>query len=478
MNYETRQCQNCQKDFLIEPEDFSFYEKIKVPPPTFCPECRMQRRLTWRNEHNLHFRVCDATGKKLITIYSPEKDLKIYDYKYWWSDAWNQNDSALEYDFSKPFFEQFKDLIKRAPRPNLLQTNVINGEYSNYMVDSRNLYMVFSGVRDENDLYCIGSVIDTKDSLDIHLSSKIENSYWLVECNQSSGTLFGWRSDGCLDSVFLIDCKNCSNCFCCVGLRNQSYCIFNKQYGKEEYKKMIAQYNLGSYSSLGKLKSEFFDFALKVPFKYANINKSTNCVGDNIFNAKNCKRSFYMRDNVENCKYSYRVFTYVKDGIDLTLLWDNMELSYESLSVTTGSRVFFSSLCWNAQDVWYSDNCFNSKNVFGCVGLKNAQYCILNKQYTKEQYEELLPKIVKQMNDMPYMDKKRRRYKYGEFFPIELSPFPYNESLAQQYFTLPKEKISEDGYSYSEPEKRNYNITLAADKIQDDIKDVDESILN
>jgi len=42
---ETKNCQNCKKDFTIEQDDFSFYEKIKVPPPTFCPECRYKRRI-------------------------------------------------------------------------------------------------------------------------------------------------------------------------------------------------------------------------------------------------------------------------------------------------------------------------------------------------------------------------------------------------------------------------------------------------
>ncbi len=27
-------CQNCHQEFIIEPEDFDFYEKIQVPAPT------------------------------------------------------------------------------------------------------------------------------------------------------------------------------------------------------------------------------------------------------------------------------------------------------------------------------------------------------------------------------------------------------------------------------------------------------------
>ena len=58
-------CQNCKKDFVIEPEDFNFYEKIKVPPPTFCPECRLIRRFARRNEKALYHRVCEKCEKKI-----------------------------------------------------------------------------------------------------------------------------------------------------------------------------------------------------------------------------------------------------------------------------------------------------------------------------------------------------------------------------------------------------------------------------
>ena len=60
---ENRICQNCKKDFTIEPEDFNFYEKIKVPPPTWCPECRMIRRMNYRNERSLYKQDCALCKK-------------------------------------------------------------------------------------------------------------------------------------------------------------------------------------------------------------------------------------------------------------------------------------------------------------------------------------------------------------------------------------------------------------------------------
>ena len=54
------------------------------------------------------------------------------------------------------------------------------------------------------------------------------------------------------------------------------------------------------------------------------------------------------------------------------------------------------------------------------------------------------------MSDMPYVDQKGIVYKYGEFFPSEISPFCYNETIAQEYFPLSKEKILDSGKKYRE----------------------------
>ena len=78
---------------------------------------------------------------------------------------------------------------------------------------------------------------------------------------------------------------------------------------------------------------------------------------------------------------------------------------------------------------------------------------------------------------MPYTDKKGRVYKYGEFFPPELSPFSYNETIAQEYFPLTKEEAEEKGYRWKDPEKRDYQITKKPSSLPDNINDVDDSII-
>src|SRR5437764_1072476 len=133
MNYksENRICQNCKKDFIIEPDDFGFYEKIKVPPPTFCPECRYIRRLLDRNEYNFYKRKCDATGKDIISIYRSDAPFQVYDQTYWKSDSFDALEYGRNFDFNKPFFEQYEELRRAVPHVALVNFNSPNSEYTN-----------------------------------------------------------------------------------------------------------------------------------------------------------------------------------------------------------------------------------------------------------------------------------------------------------------------------------------------------------
>ena len=77
---------------------------------------------------------------------------------------------------------------------------------------------------------------------------------------------------------------------------------------------------------------------------------------------------------------------------------------------------------------------------------------------------------------MPYVDAKGRIYKYGEFFPSELSPFAYNETV-QEFFPLTKEEAIKQGFRWRDPEARQYQASVAASSLPDNIKDAPDSIL-
>ena len=476
MGRETKICQNCSSSFEITKDDLQFYNRIKVPPPTFCPECRLIRRMNFRNERSLYKRKCDATGRGLISIYSPDKTFKVYDHAYWWSDEWDPMKYARKYNFTKPFFIEFRELFVNVPHISIFNNNPVNSDYCSHGLDLKNCYLTSSSVKSENVSYS-NRTSESRDSFDIYRGENIELCYEDVICNNSYELLFSQYSDACNNSIFLFGCKNCSHCLGCVNLRNKSYHIFNKPCTKEEYKKELEKLDFGSYTTLLAVKEKFKKFIQHHPRKYANVVHIRNVTGDNVRDAKN---AYYCFDgeNVENFKYGEWLGYKLRDSYDILAAGLNSELIYESIGIIESQECFFNLLCYYGRNVRYSVNCHNCNNIFGCIGLRNKQYCILNKQYTKQEYEKLVPKIVQQMNDIPYIDKKRRVYKYGEFFPPEISPFAYNETIAQEYFPLTKEQAIKQGYTWKDSGKRDYEITIKPQDLPDHIKEVDDSIIN
>src|SRR3989344_4563889 len=120
MTGETKVCQNCKKSFGVEPDDFAFYEKIKVPPPTWCPECRAQRRLAFRNERVFYKRTCDRCKREVVSMYSPNKPYTVWCYECWFSDDWDPLQYGRGYNPTRPFFEQFLELWEAVPKVALI----------------------------------------------------------------------------------------------------------------------------------------------------------------------------------------------------------------------------------------------------------------------------------------------------------------------------------------------------------------------
>ena len=181
---------------------------------------------------------------------------------------------------------------------------------------------------------------------------------------------------------------------------------------------------------------------------------------------------------MENCKNIFTCGLLLKDSQDTTTGGDTSELFYETASCLESQRVMFSHGTVNCRDVEYSNRIYNCSNCFGCTMLKNKKYCILNKQYTKEEYEQLIPKIKKHMDDFPYLDKKGRIYKYGEFLPSDHPLWVYNESWGNQFSPKIKEQALEEGYLWREPLKKDYKITISSEKLPDSINEVKDSILD
>ncbi len=399
----------------------------------------------------------------------------VVDNEYWWGDEWNTLDYGKEYDFSKPFFEQYSNLLKQVPLAALSTVNSINSEYTNFVDENKNCYLIFGSGWNENVRYG-NKLLSCKDSQDLFMCEKMELSYECIDCAESYRLFWSFKSKECTDSYFLYNCRNCTNCFGCSNLVSQSYCIWNKQYGREEYFKKIEELKTDNYKNTLSLQKRFFEeIYLKTVHRYANIVLSVNCTGDNITESRNCHDCFESFKNCENVKYEYGVLD-VKDSYDGNGIFDN-EVSYEVVDCNRDANNFFGITTYDSNDVRYMFNCHTNQHCFGCVGLRNKFYCILNKQYTKEEYEQLLPKIIEHMSEMPYIDKLGRKYKYGEFFPVEISPFAYNETLAYEYFPIKEHDALQKNYKWLSKEERGYKIEITPEDLPDQLNEFDESII-
>lgn len=468
---ETKTCQNCKSSFTIEPDDFNFYEKIKVTPPTWCPECRQRRRYAWRNERTLYHRTCDLCGKKIISMYSSNKPFKVYCTECWWSDKWDPKEYGRDFDFSKNFFDQWRELQLIVPRISLLNKNNVNSEYTHHSSNNKNCYFSFSIFEAEDILYSTNAFFSCKDCVDCyHIEDGNQFLYECVDAYKSYRCSNSFVIRDCNECLYCYDCRGCTNCFLSSNLRNKSYCIENQPYTKGEYLKKLGGYKLNLFSSRQKASSRFFEILKeKAIHRFAFIEKSNDVSGNMIFNSKNAHHVFDA-NNTEDTKYS-SVVPDVKDSMDSYHVGFKCELDYETHALIHCYDTQFTHLSYDNSHLAYCDGCHNSENLFGCVGIKSGKYLILNKPYPPKEYREIKNKIVEHM---------KQTREYGEFFPPQLSPFGYNETQGQVYMPFKnKDEAVQSGWKWEDKSMTGTfgKETLKPEAIPDSIDEVHDSIL-
>lgn len=469
-------CHQCQTSFEITADDLQCYDTIApvvagnkqtIPPPTLCPTCRKKRRLVFRNERNLYNRNCNFCKKDIVSVYSPDKPYIVYCQECWWSDGWEARSYGQEVDFSRKFSEQIEELTRQVPLPASIVVNSVNSDYNNLCADCKDCYLSFRVVG-EGVLYSYLAIKDLH-CVDCYGVTECQYCYECMDCWNCYNSAFCRLSKNLSDCMFCFNCIGCKNCFGCVDLRNSEYYFFNQKYSKEEYRYKLETYLTGSYTTLVETKTEFEKLVLQSPKRALQILHSQNASGDYITDSKDIQLCFDV-EKTDTAKYSWGV-EFSKDAYDSDFIYRG-ERCYEQMSIASATDSIFSCYSNNSHNLIYCLLSFNnSHDCFGCVGLKKGEYCILNKQYSKEEYEQLVPKII---------EKMKQDGEWGEFFPASLSPFGYNETVAQEYFPLTKEQALRKGFNWSdyEPPKPDVKKIIAAAKLPDNIKDIPDDILN
>jgi len=455
-------CKQCQTPFEIRDVDRRFYEMIGMPDPQLCPDCRMQRRMMFRNFFNWYHRKCDLTGKQIVSMYDVDAPFPVYEMHEWWSDKWDGKDYGRDVDFSRPILPQLKELSFSVPRMGIVNINSENTDYCNMSWGSRNCYLVFGNVGNE-DCYYGHIVWQSKNCYDCLYVYASEFCHQCVDCVNCHSLAFCLECDNCSDSKFLVNCMGCRECFGCVGLKDKSFHIFNKPYSKEQYVEKMKEFNSGDVRLIDVAKKKVNELVGKEIVKYYHGFNCENVVGDYLYNCKNIFNSFDLK-NCEDCAYSATLDRF-NNSYDCNFSAPPSDWCYNCLTCT-GHGMKICHSCSGSADLAYCDFCMGCKDCFGCVGLKNQRYCVFNKSYSKEEYEKLMPQVVEYM---------KKTGEWGEFFTPDMSSFAYNETIASEYYPLTKEEVEKRDLRWKEKDEgKSYKGPKY--QIPDDIKDVSDDI--
>lgn len=355
------------------------------------------------------------------------------------------------------------------PRIGLLAKNCIDSDYINHSASSKNCYMTVGAFYSENIFYST-NIVSGKDCVDCYRieDAPSERLYECQFCYKSYNSQFCYQVHSSSNCYYSFDLKNCNDCFLCYNLRGKSYCFLNEQLTREEYKNKIKSFNLGSQKIREKLYAEWLKIIQeKAIHRFSIIDNSQDCSGNLIYHSKGLKNCFEC-SKVENAKYTF-VAASLKESMDgYQVGTGTTEFIYETHALIA-SNASFCHLCYDSSFITYCDTCHNSQNLFGCVSVNKGEYMILNKKYKKDEYVKMKEKIIEYM---------KKTGEYGEFFPMNISPFAYNETQGQVYMPMTEKFVKENGIVWQGNLPGTFGLeTIDMNNLPDDIKDVDDSII-
>lgn len=396
-----------------------WWREILFPFPKLCPEERLRRRMIFRNERHIYKWTCAHTWSSMISVYHPNSSCTVFDQKFRWSDDRDPMEYGHDIAHDVSFLNQFWNLLNCIPQYSCIHQFSENCDYCPWIYYSKNCYLSTRTSQSEGVLYSY-RIHRWVDCVDCHQISRWDNLYSCYGMKDCSWCFYSNHSISCSSCYYVNSCTNCEYCINCSHLYNKKYRIDNKPWSKELYDSYVEQIQ------------KWWSVHIEIPFEQALINNECeNCLGSNNFQSKNC--FWFWLKECENVRYGFQNSAFI-DCLDCYSWW-NASRCYEM----TWSIWMHNCMSWvmvrNSHRMYYSMFCFeNCRDCFWCVWLRNKQYCIFNKQYSKIEYEKIVLKIIEKMKESGI---------WWEFFDPSLSPFGYNETVAHEYFPLEKDQATD-----------------------------------
>lgn len=286
------------------------------------------------------------------------------------------------------FYNEYQKLKASFPLPQNTTLNCEKSDFGDYTVNSKNVYYGFDAAMCEDsfyqyDAYKNKNCIDTAYTAESELCHETTDSY---QCYNYTQVVSCGQLNSC---AYCYLCTNCQDCFGCINLYQKQFCFFNKQLTEGEYRQKVAEY---AKKDPREIWTEFEELrkTFPKPPKIENQNEQTD-YGNYIYFNKNC---YYMFDATRNSDGGFIYDSHRnKNAFDLTYCADN-ELCYELVDSIQCYESAFSKDLERSNYCLFSEALTNCAHCLGSVSLKDQTYCILNKQYTPEEYEKQKKEIL------------------------------------------------------------------------------------
>lgn len=427
---EWRTCRRTWETFPIYEKDTAFLQKLRpsiwthtfdLPLPTLSPRARQIRRLLRRNERHLY-----RNSQGVIALYHPSA-------WYEWVDITERTTLDQTVKNTAPIqafsWETIDALTHQSIHPNTSVLNMENSDYTNQASNLKNCYLVFATWWAEDCMY--GRRMHySKNCIDCLYIAHCSLCYECIKSSTCHSCLFWYCLESCTNCYFCTKCINCTSCFWCTNLVWKQYCRYNEQLTKEQYEqkthwctqRKISYQQRQTY--IARRRSETYYRTNDIlQSEYVTWNGISNSTQAHLcWDISSCEQVRYCNDTTESVQcmdISFFGIKWLQKSYEWSIIWlQSSDLYFCNDCRENCSHLYYCNLCW----LW-------SHHCFWCVWLINKSYCIYNVQYTKEQYEQIVPKIITHM---------QKQWLWGEFFPPHISMVPYNDSIAYEYFPLHK----------------------------------------
>lgn len=320
----------------------------------------------------------------MMATIPPASGFRVLEDKEWFERDFSEK--GIDLDPNRLFFDQLYDLSLSVPLP--AHDNIVLPENSIAFLSfgDQDSYFVMAS-RAKRSFVC-SNVFDTEYSAEVIMGTNVKESYNTLNSSNLFRCQFVQDSQNCQNCFFLFDCRDCENCFGATNQCHKKYLWFNEQLSKEEYERRFAETDLSSFQTREEYENRFENFVRENAVWPENSNlNAQNSTGEYLEDTVDARECYHVRGGSRNIDHVTWCLGAPSTDCAYCGGATGSTDCYYSIGVTNSHRAFFNmNIVTGCQNIEYRTRCFDCENCFGCIGLRRKRFCILNKQYSKEDY--------------------------------------------------------------------------------------------